>query len=56
MTDPTDFAPRPDLQEWVARYGGYPNIPWDKWDAAMAAWEKARRDRLLDERVSRETP
>jgi hypothetical protein len=26
----------PDLQEWVRRYGGYWNIPWDQWDAAVA--------------------
>jgi hypothetical protein len=25
----------PDLQEWLARYGGYWEIPWDRWDAAM---------------------
>jgi hypothetical protein len=26
------------LQEWIARYGGRPNIPWDKWDAAIAEY------------------
>jgi hypothetical protein len=26
----------PDLQQWVRHYGGYPNIPWDKWRAAVA--------------------
>ena len=39
-----DGSPRPpDLQEWIARYGGRPNIPWDKWDAAIAEYQRARR-------------
>jgi hypothetical protein len=42
MTDDTYPKP-PDLQEWVARYGGYPNIPWAEWDQAVAAWHLARR-------------
>jgi hypothetical protein len=25
----------PDLQAWVRRFNGYPNIPWDLWDAAV---------------------
>jgi hypothetical protein len=29
--------PFPDLQEWVVKYGGYWRIPWDEWDAAVAA-------------------
>jgi|SRR5215472_4110596 len=28
----------PDLQEWVRKYGGYLNIPWDAWHAAMRRW------------------
>ena len=39
-----DGSPRPpDLQEWIARYGGRPNIPWDKWDAAIAEYKRERR-------------
>jgi hypothetical protein len=39
-----DAYPKPpDLQEWVARYGGYHKIPWPEWNAAMAAWHVARR-------------
>ena len=33
----------PDLQEWVLRYGGYWNIPWDEWDVQVAQWEVDRR-------------
>jgi hypothetical protein len=43
-TEQEESYPRaPDLQEWVARYGGYQSIPWAEWDAAMAAWHRARR-------------
>ncbi len=46
MTD----APRPPgLQEWIARYGGYASIPWDKWDAAVAAYQARRREVLATE-------
>jgi hypothetical protein len=41
----------PDLQEWIARYGGYPNIPWTKWDAAVAAWQEWRREQLKREQA-----
>jgi hypothetical protein len=37
----------PDLQEWVARYGGYNEIDWEAWDKAMADYEAARRAFLL---------
>jgi hypothetical protein len=56
MTIPLDFPewlkthPAPDMQELVALRGGYSNISpqdWIDWDAACAAWESARRDRLL---------
>jgi hypothetical protein len=33
----------PDLQEWVARYGGYQQIPWDEWDQAVADYQAQRR-------------
>jgi hypothetical protein len=36
----------PNLQEWTARYGGYANIPWAEWDAAVAAWQEWRREQL----------
>jgi hypothetical protein len=39
----------PDLQEWVARHGGYNRIPWDQWDKAMAEYQQARREILLQE-------
>jgi hypothetical protein len=39
-----DGGPRPpDLQEWIDRYGGLPKIPWDKWDAAIAEYQRERR-------------
>jgi len=33
----------PDLQEWVARYGGYWKIDWVAWDEAIAQWREAMR-------------
>ncbi len=39
----------PDLQEWVARYGGYQNIPWTLWDSANAQWQERRREVLRGE-------
>ena len=42
--EPDPRFPRPpDLQEWVERYGGYWNIPWAEWDAAMQEWHRQRR-------------
>jgi len=41
--------PPPDLQEWICRYGGYPNIPWDQWDRAVADWRARHRARLQRE-------
>lgn len=49
MTDPAAFPPMPDFQAWVARHGGYHRIPWPEWDEAVAAWDKARKNRILDE-------
>jgi hypothetical protein len=37
------YPQAPDLQEWVEKYGGYQNIPWPEWDAAMTRWQAARR-------------
>jgi hypothetical protein len=48
MTD--DDIQAPDLQEWTARYGGYQNIDWERWDAAMASWREQCRHRLEVER------
>jgi hypothetical protein len=54
--DPESFEefrkrdPPPDLQQLVERYGGYSRVPpeaWAKIDAAMAAWERRRRVRLV---------
>jgi hypothetical protein len=39
----------PDLQELVARHGGYNKITpeaWAEWDAANEAWQAARKARL----------
>jgi len=33
----------PDLQQWVAKYGGYQNIPWEQWDAATRRYQTERR-------------
>jgi hypothetical protein len=44
MTD-DDLKP-PDLQEWVAKYGGYENIPWDLWDAANEEYQTRRREQI----------
>ena len=41
---PADEAP--NLQDLVARYGGYDKIPpeaWARWDAANAEWQQRRR-------------
>ena len=41
---PGDEAP--NLQDLVARYGGYDKIPpeaWARWDAANAEWQQRRR-------------
>jgi hypothetical protein len=35
---------QPDLQDWIQRFGGYTNIPWDEWDRANAEWQTLRRD------------
>jgi hypothetical protein len=60
MTDPADFAtwlatnPPPNPQTLVSQYGSWSLIPaaaWAQWDAAVTAWENARRDRLLGSRT-----
>jgi hypothetical protein len=33
----------PDLQEWIAKYGGYWNIPWKEYDDAMRLYHEKRR-------------
>jgi len=33
----------PDLQEWIMRYEGYPNIPWAEWDKAVGSTEGGLR-------------
>lgn len=40
--------PAPDLQELVARWGGYDKIPAEAWaehDRTMAEWQERRRNR-----------
>jgi len=41
----------PDLQQWVARYGGYENMDWSEWDRAVARWREDRRQQLESERM-----
>ncbi len=36
-----------DRPEWVARYGGYPNIPLDRWDVPVADFERGFLHRLI---------
>jgi hypothetical protein len=36
----------PDLQEWIAHYGGHQNIDWKAWDEATTAWREQRREEL----------
>jgi hypothetical protein len=36
----------PDLQEWIARYGGYHKIDWEAWDRAVELWLAAYRQEL----------
>jgi hypothetical protein len=38
-TSPARPPERPDLQEWIARYGSYTAIPWGRWDREMEAWK-----------------
>jgi hypothetical protein len=40
------YPKAPDLQELVARFGGYSKVPpeaWTEYDQAMAEWHRARR-------------
>jgi hypothetical protein len=41
-----DLKP-PDLQEWVASYGGFQNIPWDRWDELNAEYQARRREQIF---------
>jgi hypothetical protein len=50
-TTGTDDLP-PDLTEWVARHGGYHQMPWPEWDKAVADWQMRRRERLEQERLA----
>jgi hypothetical protein len=34
---------QPNLEEWIARYGGRARIPWADWDRALEEWKAARR-------------
>ena len=34
---------KPNLEEWIARYGGRARIPWPEWDRAVEAWKAERR-------------
>ena len=52
----TDAPQPPDLQELVARYGGYTNIPWSEWDQAVAEYQAKRREVLAAELAQRRAP
>jgi hypothetical protein len=39
MSEATPIDAKVSRQAWVRRFNGYPNIPWDLWDAAV---KKAR--------------
>jgi hypothetical protein len=44
----------PDLQELVARFGGYDKITpeaWAEYDRAMAEWQLKRREVIAQERA-----
>jgi hypothetical protein len=45
-----DMRP-PDLQELVARFGGYDTEAWAEYDRAMAEWQIKRREALTRERA-----
>lgn len=48
------FPPRPDLQELVAKWGGYHRMPgeaWTEWDEQCAEYHAARRREILEERA-----
>jgi hypothetical protein len=45
--DGGDVAPpqsaQPNMDEWIARYGGRARIPWTEWDRAVEEWKAGRR-------------
>jgi len=34
---------QPNMEEWIARYGGRARIPWPEWDRAVEEWKAERR-------------
>jgi hypothetical protein len=34
---------QPNMEEWIARYGGRARIPWTEWDRAVEDWKSERR-------------
>ena len=34
---------QPNMDEWIARYGGRARIPWTDWDRAVEEWKAGRR-------------
>jgi hypothetical protein len=36
-------SPQPNMDEWIARYGGRARIPWTEWDRAVEEWKAGRR-------------
>ena len=34
---------QPNMEEWIARYGGRARIPWAEWDRAVEDWKAERR-------------
>lgn len=43
IADDSDPPKPPDLQDWIARFGGHRNIPWDQWDTAVEEYQIERR-------------
>ena len=34
---------QPNMEQWIARYGGRARIPWTEWDRAVEEWKAERR-------------
>jgi hypothetical protein len=51
---PLVTIPAPNLQDLVAKHGGYDKIPpeaWAEWDRINADYQQHRRDVLLEEQT-----
>jgi hypothetical protein len=41
----------PDLMEWLATFGPYPDLDWKAWDRAVQQWQDQRREKLAADRL-----